>query len=492
MKVSSRIFIVGAGFAGKAIARELKEKEPGRIIAAFLDDDREKIGTEVDGIPVMGPISGCIRLLKDCYNDEAIIACPSATRQQIKDIYALLSQTDIGRIRILPTVSSIVTGDVHLVQARDIDPEDLLGRTPVSINLSETLRNLRGKRVLITGAGGSIGTELSRQLLHAGAERLYILGHGENSIYHLEKELKRLQAGGVGREAVIVPVIGELQDRDFLFFILKRLKADYIFHTAAHKHVPMMEKNPVAAISNNVFGTLNLRDAARAAGTKRLILISTDKAVQPSCVYGASKKLAEMIVLEKEEGEISTDFMVVRFGNVLGARGTIIPLFKQQILTGGPVTVTHEEMTRFYMTIPEAVSLILKTGGDGLDGGLYMLDMGTPLRIVDMARQMIRFYGYSEEQIGIKYIGLREGEKLDEQLWDRKSEELIPSGEERIFKVSQRLDHYPPSREILNRLRPICFPDRDQSHLYRNRRYLRQILTEYFPTVRNPDDEPEY
>ena len=490
MKVSSRIFIVGAGFAGKAIARELREKEPEREIVAFLDDDREKIGSQSDGIPILGPVAGCIPLLKESANDEVIIACPSASRQQIKEIYDLLSKTDIGRIRILPTVSSIVTGDVHLVQARDIDPEDLLGRTPVSINLSDTLKNMKGKRVLITGAGGSIGSELSRQLLHAGAERIYILGHGENSIYKLEKELKRLQAGGVGKDAIIVPVIGELQDRDYIFFILKRLKADYIFHTAAHKHVPMMEKNPVSAVSNNVFGTKNLVDGAEAAGTKRFVLISTDKAVEPSCVYGASKKLAEMLVLDKKKQ--GCDFMVVRFGNVLGARGTIVPLFKEQILAGGPVTITHGEMTRFYMTIPEAVSLILKTTGDGLEGGLYMLDMGSPLRIEDMARQMIRFYGYTEEKIPIRYIGLREGEKLEEKLWDKNTESLSPSGEERVFRVSQKDGHYPPSEEILSRLRPICFLDRQSPEPYRNRKLLRNVLAEYFPTVRNPGDEPEY
>jgi FlaA1/EpsC-like NDP-sugar epimerase len=490
MKVSSRIYIVGAGFAGRAIARELREQEPESEIVAFLDDDREKIGSNWEGIPILGPVAGCIPLLKDSYNDEVIIACPSASRQQIKDIYTLLSKTDIGRIRILPTVSSIVTGDVHLVQARDIDPEDLLGRTPVSINLSETLQNMKGKRVLITGAGGSIGSELCRQLLHAGAERIYLLGHGENSIYRLEKELKRLQDGGVGKDAIIVPVIGELQDRDYIFFILKRLKADFIFHTAAHKHVPMMEKNPVAAVSNNVFGTKNLIDGAEAAGTKRFVLISTDKAVEPSCVYGASKKLAEMLVLEKKER--GCDYMVVRFGNVLGARGTIVPLFKEQIISGGPITITHPDMTRFYMTIPEAVSLILKTAGDGLEGGLYMLDMGTPLRIEDMARQMIRFYGYSEDKIGIKYIGLREGEKLEEQLWDKSTEELSPSGEDRVFRVTQKAGHYPPSQEILAKLEPICFFNKEESQTYRNRKQLRNRLTHYFPSVRNSPDEPEY
>ncbi|MDC7222859.1 MAG: polysaccharide biosynthesis protein, partial [Spirochaetales bacterium] len=206
----------------------------------------------------------------------------------------------------------------------------------------------------------------------------------------------------------------------------------------------------------------------------------------------ASKRFAELIVQDLATRSETTRFAMVRFGNVLGARGTIVPLFKEQILSGGPVTITHPDMTRFYMTIPEAVSLILKTAGDGLEGGLYMLDMGTPLRIEDMARQMIRFYGYSEEKIGIKYIGLREGEKLEERLWDRSTEELSPSGEERVFRVTQKAGHYPPSREILEKLEPICFLKEDRNEYYRNKKQLRECLTGYFPFVRNPVDEPEY
>ena len=322
----------------------------------------------------------------------------------------------------------------------------------------------------------------------AGAERLYLMGHGENSIYRIEKELRLLQDGGVGEKATVVPVIGDLQDRNYTAFILKRLKADVIFHCAAHKHVPMMEVNPVEAVKNNVFGTLNLIRAAEEAGVPRLVLISTDKAVSPSCIYGVTKRLAEMLVLE--ERKKGQDFMVVRFGNVLGSRGSIIPLFKEQILTGGPVTVTHPDTTRYFMTIPEASSLVLKAGGVGHNGGLYILDMGEPIKILDLAKQMIRFYGYKESDIPIQFIGMRPGEKIIERLWNKR-ENPVQTDYARIFKVKP--DPSPVSAaEIADMVDPICFFDSDKPELYRNRHSLRAILQEYFPSMQVPENEPEY
>jgi len=489
MQTGKKLFILGAGFTGRSIAKEIREQDSQSEIVAFLDDDIEKIGKRIEGIPVLGPIADCASLLKESRPDEALIAIPSASRERLQGLYEILHQADFRRIRIIPSLSQIIHGPAHLVQARDIDPEDLLGRTPVPIDLVETLSYLRGKRVLLTGAGGSIGSELSRQLLHAGAERIYLLGHGENSIYQLEMELRRLQRGGVGKEAIIVPVIGELQDRDYIRFILKRLKADYIFHTAAHKHVPMMEKNPVAAIKNNVFGTLNLVEAAEESHC-RLVLISTDKAVNPCSVYGASKKMAEMILLSRNIS--NSHFMVVRFGNVMGARGSILPLFKKQILQGGPVTITHPDMTRYYMTIPEAVSLVLKTAGEGTEGELYLLDMGEPLKIEEMARQMIRFYGYDEKQIPLKYIGLREGEKLEEYLWDPQNEKPQPTDFSRILRIESIKKQKLNIDDIIVKLHPLCFLDKQKPELYRNRQYLRQLLSEFFPDIRIPEDEPVY
>lgn len=490
MNKQKKLFILGAGFTGRSIAREIRDKDPHTEIIAFLDDDIEKIGKPLDGVPVLGPIKNCATLLRESQPDEALIAIPSAGRETLKRIYDLLHLANFRRIRIIPSLSHIVHGPVHLVQARDIDPEDLLGRNPVPIDLVETLSYLKGKRVLVTGAGGSIGSELSRQLLHAGAERIYILGHGENSIYQLERELQRLQQGGIGQDAIIVPVIGELQDRDFMSFIIGRLKADYIFHTAAHKHVPMMEKNPVEAVKNNVFGTLNLVEAVKKAHSTRMVLISTDKAVNPCSVYGASKALAEGLLLSQDED--NSQFMVVRFGNVMGARGSILPLFKEQILQGGPVTITHTDMTRFYMTIPEAVSLVLKTAGEGHKGGLYLLDMGEPLRIEEMARQMIKFYGFDEKDIPFKYIGLREGEKLDETLWDPELEEPRETDFPRIMQIHRKEAHRQMLNRLIPELRKICFLDNENPQSYRNRRHLRQILSAEFSEIRMPDDEPEY
>jgi FlaA1/EpsC-like NDP-sugar epimerase len=485
-----RIYIVGAGFAGQSIATEVQNKGLLGEVVAFLDDDSRKIGRRIHGVPVLGPIADVVSLLDRSPGDEALIAVPSAPRERLKEIYGLLEGAGFRRIRILPSVSQIVEGDPHLIQTREIDPEDLLGRTPITLNLKESLSYLRGKRVLVTGAGGSIGSELTRQLLLGGAERLYLLGHGENSIYEIEKELRLLQEEGIGPGATIVPVIGELQDEDFVSFILSRLRCDVVFHAAAYKHVPMMEANPVNAVANNVFGTENLVRAARAVGTKRFVFVSTDKAVDPVSVYGASKRIAEDIVLSQND-DIGS-YMVVRFGNVLGSRGSIIPLFRRQILKGGPVTITAPDATRFFMTIPEASSLVLQVGGVGTAGTLYLLDMGEPISIRELAEQMIRFYGYAPEtEIGLRYIGLREGEKLTEELCATDEQEK-PTDFTRIKRIE-----YPRARldrvsHVLESLRPICYRDPRYPAVYRNRKYLRSVLQSYIPTLPDKDDEPEY
>ncbi len=484
------IYIVGAGFAGRALARELKDKGNLGSVTAFLDDDPEKIGGAVDGIPVYGPIADVEKFMARAPASEALIALPSSARERLKSIYCTLSRADFERIRILPDLSQIVDGEAHLIQAREIDADDLLGRSPVNIGLKKSLDYLRGRRVVITGAGGSIGRELARQLLHGGAERLYLLDHEENSIYEIDKELHLLQEEGVGEKATVVPVLGDLQDRDYVRFILRRLRADVVFHAAAYKHVPMLEYNPIEAVKNNTFGTKNLVDAAIECGIPRFVFISTDKAVRPNSVYGASKMLAEEIVLKRRPGR--GDFMVVRFGNVLGSRGSIVPLFKRQILKGGPVTVTHPEMSRFFMTIPEASSLVLKAGGVGKGGDLYILDMGEPILIRDLAESMIRFYGFEPEtEIPISYIGLRPGEKMHETLWDT-DERPMPTGHSRINRLP-RGERFNGSFDcLLSKLHAVCFFDPDKPALYRNRRELRAVLREYIPSIEAPRDEPEY
>ncbi|MCR5698161.1 MAG: polysaccharide biosynthesis protein, partial [Treponemataceae bacterium] len=289
------IYIIGAGFAGQMIARELKEKKVFGNVISFLDDNKDIIGTTIDGIPVLGPINNLTTFLRHSETDEAIIAIPSAKQSRIKEIYEILSKADFSTIKIVPGVSQIIDSKAHLIQTREINPLDILGREAVVISLKESLSYLRGKRVLITGAGGSIGSELARQLLSGGAERLYLFGHGENSIYQIDKELRLLQKEGVGEKATIVPVIGELKDKNYMSYIMKKLKCDAVFHCAAYKHVPMMEENPVASIENNVFGTKNLLDACIENDVKKFVLISTDKAVEPVSVYGVSKMLCEKL-----------------------------------------------------------------------------------------------------------------------------------------------------------------------------------------------------
>ncbi|MDR0623067.1 MAG: polysaccharide biosynthesis protein [Treponema sp.] len=484
-KKSGRLYIIGAGFAGQTLANEIRAKAIFGEVVAFLDDDPEKIGRRIEGIPVLGPIRDVARLLRMNPADEAIIAIPGAGREYLKELYGILKKAGFEKIRILPAISQILEGNAHLIQTRSIDPQDLLGRTPVAINLKQSLAYLRGKRVLITGAGGSIGSELCRQLLSGGASRLYLFGHGENSIYQIDRELKLLQEEGVGEKAVLVPVIGDLKDTDYMDYILGHLKADVVFHTAAYKHVPMMEENPVAAIENNLLGTENLIRASRNHGVRRFVHITTDKAVEPVSVYGASKYLCERLVLAAagEDRSRGIHFMAVRFANVLGSRGSIMPLFQKQIEKGGPVTVTHPDMRRWVMTIPEACSLVLRAGGVGENGSLYLLDMGEPVRIRDMAEQMIRFYGFEPEtDIKINYVGLRPGERLDERLW---SENELPreTGYSRIFKVDEKVPLDIDIRDLIEKIKPICRLDPQKPGMYRNGGLLRDLLREVIPTL---------
>lgn len=482
-KSDSQIYIIGAGFAGQMIAEDLKRKKVFGSVSAFLDDDKNLIGKQIDGIPVLGPISEVAKLLRCGPLDEAIIAIPSAPTEKIREIYEDLKKGGFAHIRILPSVSQIVDGKAHFVQTREIDPLDILGRTPVIIPLHESLQYLRGKRVLITGAGGSIGSELSRQLLSGGAERLYLFGHGENSIVQIYRELHVLQQEGVGEKATVVPIIGDMKDKEYVRYIIRKTHADVIFHCAAYKHVPMMEENPVAVIENNVFGTKNLLDAAIESNVQRFVLISTDKAVSPVSVYGASKMLCEKLVLQYAKKAASNQkFMFVRFGNVLGSRGSILPLFQQQIKCGGPVTVTDKDMERFFMTIPEACSLVLETGGIGENSRSYLLDMGEPLKIIDMAEQIIRFSGLEPgKDIEIKIIGAREGERVYEPLWlDEENPQKTDYEKLLVLKNIEFGDEKLDS--LLSKLEPICFFKGDEEK-FRNKEMLISILRQNVPTL---------
>lgn len=486
-KTQKRLYIIGAGFAGLSIADDIKRKKIFGTVAAFLDDDKTLIGQEFDGIPVIGPIGNIASLLRCTEDDEAIIAIPSAPPERIREIYETLKAGGFEHIKILPGISQIVNGTAHLVQAREIDPLDILGRTPVTISLKESLSYLRGKRVFITGAGGSIGSELARQLLSGGAERLYLFGHGENSIYQIDRELRLLQKEGVGEKATIVPIIGDMKDRAYTDYIISHTHCDIVFHCAAYKHVPMMEENPVAAIENNVFGTKNILDACIAHDVHRFVLISTDKAVAPVSVYGVSKMLCEKLTLEyAEKAKNGNAFMFVRFGNVLGSRGSILPLFMEQIKNGGPVTVTDPEMERFFMTIPEACSLVLRTGGVGANGSSYLLDMGTPVRIVDIAEQIIRFSGFEPyKDIDIKFIGARKGERSVEPLW-LPEEAPQKTSYEKILQLRNTPYTDERLRTLLEKLRPICIGGERtnvNADKYRSRDCLISVLSDEVPSL---------
>lgn len=489
-----KIYIIGAGMAGTMLAAEITGKGIFGSIAAFLDDDPEKIGREIRGIPVLGPVDSVLRILRIGPRDEALIAIPGASPERLRAIYGSLRNSGFGKIKLLPNLSQIIEGNAHLVQTREIDPQDILGRTPVAINLKESLAYLRGKRVLITGAGGSIGGEIARQLLSGGAERLYLFGHGENSIYQIDRELRLLQEGGVGEKATIVPVIGDLRDREYMRGIVRDLRCDVVFHAAAYKHVPLMEANPVAAIDNNVFGTKNLLDACLEADVPRFVLISTDKAVNPVSVYGVSKFLCEKLTLQAAaahgtgNGKNGCAYLFVRFGNVLGSRGSILPLFLGQIRKGGPVTVTDPEMRRYFMTIPEACSLVLKTGGVGENGAAYLLDMGQPVKIIDIAAQLIRFQGYEPgKEIKIEITGARPGERLSEPLWSAE-EEPVETGFPKIFRLRKNAPDTAQESgnpdALLDRLRPVCRFSPEQPELYRNKEALIRCLQQAVPSYR--------
>lgn len=475
--MEKRIYIIGAGFAGQTIADDIKRKKIFGKVNAFLDDDKKLIGTTIDNIPVLGPISSVASILSNSDVDEAIIAIPSAPIERIREIYEILTKNGFLHIKILPGISQVIEGNGHLVQTRDIDPLDILGRTPITISLKKSLSYLRGKRVFITGAGGSIGSELARQLLSGGAERLYLFGHGENSICQIFRELKILQQEGIGEKATIVPIIGDMRDKEYVDYIIKQTKCNVIFHCAAYKHVPMMEENQVAAIENNVFGTKSLLDAALKYKVEKFVLISTDKAVSPVSVYGVSKMLSEKLVLDvAKKAEKSQSFMFVRFANVLGSRGSILPLFQNQIKTGGPLLVTDEKMERYFMTIPEACSLVLQTGGVGKNGHSYLLDMGEPLKILDLAKQIIKFSGLEPyKDIDIKIVGARKGERLIEPLW-LKEENPVPTDYPKILQLTNIEYNSERLENLLSELYPICFYQKENHNNYRNKEKLLEIL----------------
>lgn len=406
-----RTLIVGAGSAGTMVVRQLLKNNGADLYPiAFVDDDPTKIKLQIYGIEVIGTIKAIPEIVEELKIENIIIAIPSLKKSEIKRIYEECSKTK-AKTKIMPLLEDLVSGKISVNQIRDVEVEDLLGREPVELDMTSISKKLSGKTILVTGAGGSIGSEICRQICKFHPEKLLLLGHGENSIYNIHMELQK----SYKEEIDLIPIIADVQDRNRIFDIMAQYLPDVVYHAAAHKHVPLMEYNPTEAVKNNIFGTKNVAEAANTFGISNFVMISTDKAVNPPNVMGASKRFAEMIVQNLAK-ESKTKFVAVRFGNVLGSRGSVIPLFKKQIAAGGPVTVTHPDMTRYFMTIPEASRLVLQAGALARGGEVFVLDMGEPVKIVDLAKNLITLSGYSEEEIGISFSGIRPGEKLYEEL----------------------------------------------------------------------------
>lgn len=403
--------IVGAGDAGAMIAREISQRYyDTKKLVGFIDDDSYKHNQMLLGAKVLGNCQEINRITDENQINEIIIAIPSLGGAQLREIVYNCKQTGCT-VKIVPGIYELIDGNITVQQLRNVDLEDLLRREPVKLDLEQIAGYLAGKRVLITGAGGSIGSELCRQIAKLGPSQMVLLGKGENSIYEIDRELREKY-----NSYDIQPIIADVRDESRINHIFNRFCPQVVFHAAAHKHVPLMEAQPEEAVRNNIFGTKNVAEAARRIAAETFIMISTDKAVNPTSVMGATKRVAELII-QSMNGKGITKFAAVRFGNVLGSRGSVIPLFKKQIAKGGPVTITHPDMKRYFMTIPEASQLVLQAGSMANGGEVFVLDMGQPVKIVDMARDLIELSGLTpDEDIEIKYTGLRPGEKLFEEL----------------------------------------------------------------------------
>ncbi|MBT2736751.1 nucleoside-diphosphate sugar epimerase/dehydratase [Bacillus sp. ISL-7] len=407
-----RTLIVGAGSAGTMVARQLLQNNEADLMpVAFIDDDAKKHRLDILGIPVVGSIDKIETAVTDNDIENIVIAIPSLSKKELNTIFLECAKTNT-KTQILPLLEDLMTGKVSVSQFRDVQVEDLLGREPVELDVNSISDNITNKVVLVTGAGGSIGSEICRQISIFNPKTLILLGHGENSIYSIEMELNEVNKH---TEIEFIPVIADIQDEKKLMSVMSAYQPDIVYHAAAHKHVPLMEANPEEAVKNNIIGTMNVAKAASWNEVKTFVMISTDKAVNPTSVMGAAKKLAEMIIQYMDKHS-DTKFVAVRFGNVLGSRGSVIPLFKKQIEKGGPVTVTHPEMVRYFMTIPEASRLVLQAGALASGGEIFVLDMGEPVKIVDLAKNLIKLSGNSIEEIGIEFSGIRPGEKLFEEL----------------------------------------------------------------------------
>ncbi len=381
----------------------------GQLLLLMIAPKKQHL--DILGLPVVGGVNQIESIVEKYKIEHIIISIPSLSRKELNTIFQECAKTK-AKTQALPHLEDLITGKISINEFRDVQVKDLLGRDQVEMDMESISDYISNKIVLVTGAGGSIGSEISRQVANFKPAQLILLGHGENSIYSIEMELRDVYHGS---EMEFITEIADIQDAKKMLYIMHKYKPDVVYHAAAHKHVPLMERNPEEAVKNNIIGTRNVAEAASKNNVGIFVMISTDKAVNPTSVMGASKRLAEMIV-QAMDRQSNTKFAAVRFGNVLGSRGSVIPLFKKQIKNGGPVTVTHPEMVRYFMTIPEASRLVIQAGALANGGEIFVLDMGDPIKIIDLAKNLIKLSGYSLDDIEIKYTGIRPGEKLYEEL----------------------------------------------------------------------------
>jgi FlaA1/EpsC-like NDP-sugar epimerase len=465
--MAMRVIIIGAGEAGRMVVREIDAApESGFEVIGFLDDDPGLGTATVEGRRVLGVCADLTDLVPRYSIEQAIVAVPTGSREFIRRMISLCRDARIS-CKIVPGVIEIIKGPARLEQIRDVHPEDLLGRETVEFDDAGLREALSGRKVMVTGAGGSIGGELCRQIGRFDLQSLFLLGRGENQIYDIEHELRALFPS-----LRIEPIIADVRNERELARILERLRPEYVYHAAAHKHVHYMEAFPVEAVTNNVFGTVHLIRASREAGVGRLVMISTDKAVKPEGVMGATKRLAEFLMTDFAGEAGATRLLTVRFGNVLGSRGSVVPLFMSQIRSGGPVTVSHADATRFFMSLKEACLLVVQASLMGNGGEIFVLRMGTPVNIMDMAKDLIALHGLRPGvDIDIRIVGLRPGEKLHEDLVVE-GEDVSGSAHERILTARPKLPAGWKREAVLSALATLV-EDCDAEGI---RRYLSEII----------------
>jgi FlaA1/EpsC-like NDP-sugar epimerase len=452
--------IIGAGEAGAFIARDLQRRQSDLIPLGFIDEDPEKRGKSIAGLPVLGGDESLSEAARRLGAEVALIAIPSASGTNVRKYLDVLSLLGV-EVRVLPSLHALAGGRIEVSMMRSVELQDLLRRDPIILDEAGIGSVISGKRVLITGAGGSIGSEICAQIMKHTPAELLLLGHGETSIYNLLQAIERSEGGC--SEVPKTPVIADIADAETMTNVMSVHRPEVIFHAAAHKHVPLMEDNPRESLRVNALGTWTLANMAGRFGAERFVMISTDKAVHPSSVMGATKRVAERLLRSVQSAHPNTAYITVRFGNVLGSRGSVVPLFERQIRDGGPVTVTHAEMSRYFMLIPEAVSLVLQAASMGHGGELYVLDMGEPVMIKEMAETLIRLHGREPyTDIPIKFTGIRPGEKLNEELfYDPAS--VSRTMHDKIFLAT--LNDEDP--EIIREVRSLLAPELDEPSLRR-------------------------